>query len=721
MQKNGMSKKIALSLIFMGALSVNTAFAQVQENTTLFELDQMVVTATKNLQELKKVPASVSVITAKDIKDKNVQTLADALKTVTGVVVSRPKGMASANSGISLRGFGQSNFLVLYDGVPLNIPYDGSVAWSGIPVNSVERIEIVRGAASSLYGGHAVGGVINIISKEPDEKMKVHMNTLYGSDNMWRKDLDISQKVNDKWSYNLSYEKTSTDGFQNKVASTSSSGSSTATGNVGTGLVVTKKTSGSNRYVLGSPGDNAAETETYRAKIKYDFDEDKDLSYSFTHSKFKYWTENPESYIKDSEGNQMFEGSVMLPTGKWINFSEGYFTDYYGRKNVDIHSLRYNDYKNKFNIVAGFTDSGDNGYSTGDYFDGNTPGSNVSYPTKTYEIELNKVWDIGEKHTIVAGTSYQRDEMTRAGTSLAHWHDKNSVTSVNYRQKGKDSIYAAFVQDEYAINDTTSLYSGLRFDHYRKHDGQMIDYTKATDNEYKSENFSEISPKLAVQFNPTENFNYYISYGHSFNPPSLYKIYRTDKYYDANPSLKPEVSDTFEIGLKADLNEDTRLEMALYRANTDDLIDAKRKENGKKEYVNISKAYRRGFEVSLSRQMDDRWSSYFNYQWQLVKDGDGEVIYDYPKDTFHTGIKYDYAKWNGNLDLEYVSDSSNPGTIKYVYYSYNQYCLTNLGVNYEMSENAKIGFNIDNLFDKQYYDGYKAPGRTYSVSVDYTF
>ena len=125
-------------------------------------------------------------------------TVTDALKKVPGLFINRPKGIAETANGISMRGFGEDSIQVLYDGMPLNEAYDGSVNWNAIPVDNVERIEIVRGAASSLYGGRAVGGVINIITKEPTAKMRVRLGLEYGTNGTWRKAVDVSQKATDK-------------------------------------------------------------------------------------------------------------------------------------------------------------------------------------------------------------------------------------------------------------------------------------------------------------------------------------------------------------------------------------------------------------------------------------------------------------------------------------------------------------------------------------------
>ena len=132
---------------------------------SVYELTPVVVTATKTAESAEKVPASVSVVTAKEIAAHNYSSTAQALGQLPGVYLS-PVG----DGGISMRGFGSADILVIVDGQPINNGWNGAVDWSMIPIQNIERIEVVRGAASSLYGGRAVGGVIQIITKKSKDE-----------------------------------------------------------------------------------------------------------------------------------------------------------------------------------------------------------------------------------------------------------------------------------------------------------------------------------------------------------------------------------------------------------------------------------------------------------------------------------------------------------------------------------------------------------------------
>lgn len=129
--------------------------------------EQMVVTASAIEQNLKDAPASISVITREDLQKKPVQNLKDVLKDVPGVQITNE---SDNRQGVSIRGLGSGYTLILVDGKRVNSRNavfrhnDFDLSW--IPAESIERIEVVRGPMSSLYGSDALGGVVNIITRK---------------------------------------------------------------------------------------------------------------------------------------------------------------------------------------------------------------------------------------------------------------------------------------------------------------------------------------------------------------------------------------------------------------------------------------------------------------------------------------------------------------------------------------------------------------------------
>ncbi len=131
------------------------------------ELTQVIVTATRFSESALKTASNVTVITAEDIRNSPAMNLPDVLKGAAGIDVRPLYGNVGIDATVDMRGFGDtasSNTLILLDGQRLNPIDAGGISWSAIPLNSIRRIEIIRGAGTVLYGDQASGGVINIIT-----------------------------------------------------------------------------------------------------------------------------------------------------------------------------------------------------------------------------------------------------------------------------------------------------------------------------------------------------------------------------------------------------------------------------------------------------------------------------------------------------------------------------------------------------------------------------
>jgi outer membrane receptor for ferrienterochelin and colicins len=131
------------------------------------QVDQVVVTASKRAQSLQEVPVSLSVLDASEIRQRNAMVIDDALRYIPGVNMTGFQVNIRGSSGYS-RGAG-SRVLMLLDGIPFITGDTGELNFETIPIGQVDRIEVVKGASSALYGSNALGGVINVITKEIPE------------------------------------------------------------------------------------------------------------------------------------------------------------------------------------------------------------------------------------------------------------------------------------------------------------------------------------------------------------------------------------------------------------------------------------------------------------------------------------------------------------------------------------------------------------------------
>lgn len=157
--------------------STGPTAAAKEDSQAVVHKEVVTVTAERRSVRVSDTVASVSVVSHDDLRAAAAWTLDDALRQIPGFSLFRRSGSRTANptaQGVSLRGVGPSGAsraAVLSDGIPLNDPFGGWVYWGRTPRLAIERVEVVRGGASSLYGTDALGGVINLIPREVAEKV----------------------------------------------------------------------------------------------------------------------------------------------------------------------------------------------------------------------------------------------------------------------------------------------------------------------------------------------------------------------------------------------------------------------------------------------------------------------------------------------------------------------------------------------------------------------
>ncbi len=206
------------NFLLLAAL-VSSQLLVAQRDTTT--LEAAVVTATKFERKQSETGKVLSVIDRSTIERNGGKTLGEMLNTVAGVQIIGANNNPGTNNLVTIRGASAGNTLILVDGIPVNDPsvitnyYDINF----IPLDQIERIEILKGGQSTLYGSDAVAGVINIISRKPANK-KASVNGLfsYGSWETMNQSVGITGRTNAA-DYSIQYAHTSSEGFSSATDS----------------------------------------------------------------------------------------------------------------------------------------------------------------------------------------------------------------------------------------------------------------------------------------------------------------------------------------------------------------------------------------------------------------------------------------------------------------------------------------------------------------------
>ncbi|MBN1907381.1 MAG: TonB-dependent receptor [Deltaproteobacteria bacterium] len=164
-------------IIFLVMLHAMAFAGEKEEAGELSEIEKMVVTTTMTEKIMKDTPGSIEVITEEDIISMNALTVAEVLEEAAGLFLTNEAGRQERPS---IRGTGNKHTLVLIDGRRIASGFKDLTGLEQIPVDMVRRIEVVRGPGAAIYGSDAIGGVVNIITKKPSEKLNMGLTGQYG-------------------------------------------------------------------------------------------------------------------------------------------------------------------------------------------------------------------------------------------------------------------------------------------------------------------------------------------------------------------------------------------------------------------------------------------------------------------------------------------------------------------------------------------------------------
>lgn len=204
-----MNHSLRFVLAFAPILPLTTAHAQ-----QLAVLDAMVVTASRQATRVSEVLSDVSIVEREEIEQAGHSTLEEILSRQPGVEITA-NGSAGAASNVLIRGTNGNHVLLLIDGVRVGSATSGNLPWSRIPSSQIERIEILRGPASSLYGSDAIGGVVQIFTRQSDAPLSVNAEVGMGSYGTRVFNGGVTGRK-EGWRYGLNASRYSTDGFNSR-------------------------------------------------------------------------------------------------------------------------------------------------------------------------------------------------------------------------------------------------------------------------------------------------------------------------------------------------------------------------------------------------------------------------------------------------------------------------------------------------------------------------
>jgi len=679
-------------ILFLILLSLPVFCQQPDTASIHYDIEQVIISATRTPKLLCDIPGQADIISSKMIEELPVNNVDDALRSVGNIFVNRSWGIFSKNASVTMRGLeSSSRTLVLIDGVPKNKIAGGSVNWHNIHPDRIERIEVIKGPASALYGNNAMGGVINIITKKPDEPLSVSAELFYGSYTTMGGNARLAGQAfkNDAgfyWSLNGNYRQ-------------------------GDGYIFEPL-----EYLDDTDVETYLEEWGLGGKLGYKFNSKHTLELAYD-----YYDE------LRGGGRQVFEEKGSF---------DAYLTNqlrliYNG--NIGENSIQaalyynYEDYhnqkeslntSNEYSLSHAGTDKTDMG----------------SWITLTRPIGENQVITIGgeAKNGNVLG-----DEIYRTTPDMIHY-------------RGYLDYYALYLQDQISLfRNKLEVIAGIRGDRAFFRDGfqevkypsKVTGFPEAFAVNFKRSNWQAVSPKISLQYNLNKGHSLYALIGTGFTPPKLDDLCKSGKirkgFRLANPDLKPETLTNYEIGFKTSLLKKLQLSAAAYYSlgkdfyylvSTGDTIDtggSSLKPVYRRE--NVTSVGITGFELSLKYHILEQLSfqGSYSYNHSVIIDYNaegkelaGKYIVEVPPHLFFAGMTWRYRFVTSHLNCSYTDSqwANDENTIRIE----NNF-LVNLKVQAGFMDHFQIYASCQNIFDVEFIDrkNQLSPGRFLLAGIKY--
>ena len=542
------------------------------------ELDPSVITGSRSASPSFDVPYSVDSINQQQIQDGQLGINAsEVLSRVPGLVVQNRQNYAQ-DLQISSRGFGaRSAFGVrgiklIADGIPASTP-DGQGQAATFNLDTAERIEVLRGPAATLYGSNA-GGVIQMFSREGEGPPRIGAETLVGSDGMNKNHL-TAEGATDDVGFVLDASRMDTDGYRDHSA--------------------------------------ARRDQTF-AKLNLKPDQDSKLALIYS-SLEQNGTQDPlgQSWAAyKADPRSVAQNALTYNTRKSIDHQQlGLnYERYIGDATLQVNA--YTGTRSVIQYLAIPPTSPSNKQGGGVVqFDRTFYGGSLRW--------LQPVQGVPGDLTLIGGLDYDQSQDSR--------HGYQNFSGDQLGVKGalvRDEVDTArsldpYVQANWALDNWT-VQAGLR---YSTMEMDVHDQFLSNGDDSGNKRYEKATPSVSVMYAFTPDLHGYVSAGKGFETPTQAESAYSSTSNGFNFALKPSTSKQLEVGLKAKLGQDTRLNAALFQITTDDELVVQQSSGGRTTYQNAGKTLRRGFELGLESQLSEQWSTTLAYtRLQATYDSD---------------------------------------------------------------------------------------------------
>ena len=708
-----MLKKPLIIAMFASYATSQSVYAHTSPDHSTLELDRIVVSATKTERDIAKTPVSTAVITQADIENIGAKSLKDIFQNMPGVFMN-----PSADK-FSIRGVGGKGTLLLIDGRRIGGEYSNVYDSNRISANSIERIEIVKGPAGALYGSSALGGVINIITKKPEQGVEGSIGISTGANtdgdgDITQIDADLRGR-NGNTAYSAWFSAqdagayTDNDSAQikapkgggqpGKTAPSMSNFKINPNNNMACGMGANcpapfSKTLGDlvpNSTAVDTTYQSPAELVNIGGQLTHDVTQDLTLKLNASYMKeTREFDRVGGAHLSNyrAAGNQLpiFNAPIHQELDNQRT-DIGIGADFKASETVVINWQSSQSHYEKDDLITTHLWQ-QMGYAS----EADSASLNGTGESTMTNHQLNGTWTPSEQHRILIGAEHVEDKRKAAFFS--------GGTSIDTKTLRTSS---AFAQHEWQLNEPLSVVYGLRYDDHNKGDDAIT-----------------FNAGGVYQINPLANLR--MRYSQGFRSPDSQELFMNRVMPSGKQMLGVEVVDSrfpgkqvfeldeersqnYEIGLQGQ-GSDWGYDIAAFKNRINDSIlfdDSRLGSEGYRTFRNASKVDITGLELTLTKQVSNDLSVGFYASVLNTKDHDTDERLEYtPNHQYNLAVNYQVTPaLNSQLIARHVGDQ--------IYLENNQYQTAdaytpvNLKLNYspEAIKNTDFHLGIDNIFDAE--------------------
>ncbi|MDD2106890.1 TonB-dependent siderophore receptor [Pseudomonas asiatica] len=646
--------------------------------------------ATRTDTALHETPQSVSVVPKDVLEDTGATRLQDGLDYAGGVGRANNFGGQGLTT-FTVRGFTTGEFY--RNGFPINRGYPNAP-----DANTVERLEVIRGPASSLYGRGDPGGTFNVVSKQPLPESKVTLGSQFDDQGMHRATLDATGPLNQDGSlaYRLNLLGEGGESFRDDVES--------------------------ERYDV-APVVSWQVNDSTKIVFEGDFMRNNHpLDRGLTRYATQAGSASRDTYIWEKGSDNLLHNDNNMAQLRFEHLLNDNWTLGGG--------FQYLDGSLKGNAVE----------ATSAPADGRTLQRNFNYrklewTDRDWQLNLTGHFDTGAfSHTLLTGVEYENyhySSIIRRSTApytidiynpvLGQPRPELAAVPTTWDSE-KLETWAYFIQDQVALTERLKALAGVRFERF-EHD--YDDKRPANRDFSKGEN--GVTPRFGLIYDLTDTVAVYANTARSFKPNSGASL--------QGSGFDPEKGKSYELGVKWEApDRQLSVDAAIYHIVKENVLT---RDPADPNYnLAAGEVRSRGLDINVAGNLTPEWRVIGGYAYvdaEVTKDNrlpSGTRLANIPRNSFSLLNTYEFqdglAKGLGlGVGVKYVDDRN--GQTEAVTYNMDQYTVVDLLAFYKVNENIRLNLDLKNLFNKEYDEGafnfYAYPGapRTVQAGVSYTF